>query len=491
VIVPNLDLLLRPVAWALIHSLWQGALVALCLWLSLRILRRDDARSRYTVSCAALVVMALLPVVTAITTAPAPTARPVTSMSTAGAAHGPLDAALPWIVAVWITGVVVIGSRHLSSWRRMRRWMLLEATPVEGPILARLSALAARLGIDRPVRLMSSRRLDVPVTIGFLRPAVVVPVSLLTGVPASQFDALLAHELAHVRRHDYLINLLQISVETAFFYHPAVWWISRQIRIERESCCDDVAVALCESRRAYVEALTTLETMRGVAMAMSANGGSLLDRVRRLLGERSGANRTSSSVPAILAVVLLAASLIVGVYACDSPTDSPNATDQDAHAVNESGVAGGEHAEDGHAEWVYEGEDGGTFRMHLDSGEVFELKRPEGLTDEEFMKHVHENLWTIHEQHGSGSAEPGSEAPHAMFIDEDGHGHFVQMLVDRGLIEAGEPLKIEMQDGGIYLNGELIPEDEVKNLKVMLHGLHEGDDVQVELKDGNTWTVKP
>ena len=119
-----------------------------------------------------------------------------------------------------------------------------------------------------------------------MKPVVLLPASALAGLTPQQLEAILAHELAHIRRHDYLVNLLQTLVETLLFYHPAVWWLSRRIRIERENCCDDLAVSLCGDPCTYARALADLEALRGPArsLAMAANGGSLLQRVRRLLG---------------------------------------------------------------------------------------------------------------------------------------------------------------------------------------------------------------
>ena len=124
-----------------------------------------------------------------------------------------------------------------------------------------------------------------PAVIGWIRPVVLLPASALSGLEPGQIEALLAHELAHIRRHDYLVNLLQTAVETLLFYHPAVWWVGRQMRAERENCCDDLAVAVCGDALVYARALTELEQIRIAAprLAMAANDGSLLNRVRRLL----------------------------------------------------------------------------------------------------------------------------------------------------------------------------------------------------------------
>ena len=155
----------------------------------------------------------------------------------------------------------------------------------------RLSALARRMRVRGrdAISMRVSVNIRTAAVIGWLRPVILVPASALTGLAPHQMEAVLAHELAHIRRHDYLVNLLQSVVETLFFYHPAVWYLSRRVRLERENCCDDDAVAVVGDPVTYAGALTDLELLRqGVpALAMAANGGSLLRRVQRLLAPRS------------------------------------------------------------------------------------------------------------------------------------------------------------------------------------------------------------
>jgi len=138
--------------------------------------------------------------------------------------------------------------------------------------------------VSRSVRLLATDRVDSPSVIGWLRPVILAPVGVLCGLAPEQVEALLAHELAHVRRHDYLVNVLQGIAESLLFYHPAVWWISNQIRAEREHCCDDLAVAASGDVLVYARALAELESMRPAHFkaALSANGGSLLRRIQRL-----------------------------------------------------------------------------------------------------------------------------------------------------------------------------------------------------------------
>jgi hypothetical protein len=174
-------------------------------------------------------------------------------------------------------------------------------------VTTRLQLLVHRFGIDRRVRVFECALVRVPTVVGYLRPVILLPASVVTGLAPAYLDAVLTHELAHVRRHDYLVNVLQSLVETLLFYHPAVWWCSRQIRIEREHCCDDMVVEAGGNRLAYASALAQLEELRGLQpmLSLNASGGRLVDRIRRLLGESPTKDRRSTTwtIAAALAVV--------------------------------------------------------------------------------------------------------------------------------------------------------------------------------------------
>src|SRR5437762_3889317 len=198
-----------------------------------------------------------------------------------------LEPALPWVVLVWFGGVVALSLRLASGWLMTRQLGRVGTSSVPDACVEAVARLAARLRISRPVRVLGSAVVQVPAVIGWLRPMILLPASALTGLTPLQLDALLAHELAHVRRYDYVANLLQSVVETLLFYHPAAWWVSQQVREEREHCCDDLAVAGCGDAHFYARALDSMERLRvtppAFALAAAGRGGTLMGRIRRLV----------------------------------------------------------------------------------------------------------------------------------------------------------------------------------------------------------------
>jgi beta-lactamase regulating signal transducer with metallopeptidase domain len=334
----------QSLGWALVHLLWQGALVASVLAVALSLLGRKPASARYLLACAALASLLVLPVVTgwrhyaslqaeALAPAPwvtqrvqapwtgvAPRVAPVEqapeSLPTVERAQGLLVEHMPWLVLAWGLGVGVASLRLLSGWLRLRR-LVDAAVPAPAEWQEALARLSGKLGLRRTVRLLQSAALEVPAAVGWLRPVVLLPVATLTGLPPRQLEMILAHELAHIRRHDFAVNLVQTLVETLLFYHPAVWWMSHVIRAEREHCCDDIAVDTSGSAVSYARALTALEALRvlphlgATSPALSALGGSLPQRVRRLVGAPIA--RCSSRWLAGASVVTLLSGVAVAV----------------------------------------------------------------------------------------------------------------------------------------------------------------------------------
>ena len=287
--------------WALVHFVWQGAAIALAAGFVNLALRRARPEARHALFCGALASMVLAPVITLLLGAPASLPPGAVSAATAVEALGAAAPAAPesaaaegllWLVRIWICGVGILAVRSLGGFALAQRMTRFRASPAARGFQIAAAGLCSRLDIRRPVRILASALVEVPAAIGWLRPVVLVPVSALTTLSPAQIELLLVHELAHVRRYDYLVNLVQTMVETLLFYHPAVWWVSRQIRIERENCCDDLAVAACGDAAAYARTLAALEGMRTAsrALVVAADDGSLLARITRL-ARRDGLRR--------------------------------------------------------------------------------------------------------------------------------------------------------------------------------------------------------
>ena len=270
---------LQTAGWALIHFVWQGAAIAAVASVLLRLTRQRSASTRYLIACASLAAMLAAPVVTARlmwTAAPSPTdrasialrgrdlaqtvapladgtneaLRPVSPVSFAAAATPAIERVLPAVTAAWLAGVLLLLARMAGGWWRARRLHLDALSTTSSRWQAACRRLAYRIGLPAAAHVVESDRVDVPTVVGWLRPAILLPIAALASLTPDQVEAILAHELAHIRRHDYAINVLQTLAETLLFYHPAVWWIARRIRQERELIADDFAAdRLGEPRR--------------------------------------------------------------------------------------------------------------------------------------------------------------------------------------------------------------------------------------------------
>jgi beta-lactamase regulating signal transducer with metallopeptidase domain len=385
---------LHRLGWVVLHSLWQAAAVAAVLAVVLRLLPRRSAlgqEARYLVATLALFS---LPVACAITwtlveppdvaavaadrgsqagptlVLPAGLAAaldaadiPATAGRSSTAPIRPADeapsaadafrilttkaaaAAEPWLptcAALWLAGVIAAAVRLVVGWALTRRLVATAAPLPDASWQARLTRWTTALGIAAPIRLLASARVDVPIVVGWLRPVVIWPVAAVTGMPPEQIDAILAHELAHVRRHDVLVNLLQSVIEAVFFHHPAAWWISAQVRAEREHCADELAIrALAAgqagSRISYATALLSLEERRQAILAAAANGGSLGDRIRRLAGIEQSSGHPARLAAAVVVLVAVVATLAAppgsaSRQAVAADVQSPGQTDKPAPA---------------------------------------------------------------------------------------------------------------------------------------------------------------
>jgi GWxTD domain-containing protein len=306
------------VARTLLHSLWQAAFAALALAFGLRFIH--TSRLRYAAACAALSAIVLLSIGTLVVVTPQAglerssreleSSRPVSQV--AGPADGfvglpanPVERLLPWITPVWLAGCLLFSLCRAAGWSALRRLRRRSISDVPQTWMDTLNRIRVRMKVARAVALLESGLTRVPLVIGHLRPAILIPVGLLTGLPAEQLELILMHEMAHIRRCDYLVNMLQTFVEGLMFYNPAVWWVSSVIRTERENCCDDVVVESTNKAPLYASALAALEEIRSDQreVVMAAAGGSLVKRIRRIL--RQSEPQTSTLIPVLSAVGLI------------------------------------------------------------------------------------------------------------------------------------------------------------------------------------------
>jgi GWxTD domain-containing protein len=325
---------LSALSGALAHFLWQGALIALVLTLVLRL--SSFVRLRYAMACVALFLMPVAVGITYFMQAggaregidwPVTVLRleraPEWAASAAAAAEPRSPAALNWMVLAWMTGVALFYAYRLGGWIRVQHYRRVGVCAPPPHWQERLQLLLRRVRCSRAVVLLESTLADTPVTLGFLRPVILMPVGVLAGLPAEQVEAILLHELAHVRRYDYLVNLLQGLVEGLLFYHPAVWWVSHVIRGEREVCCDEIAAKACGDAPALAQALAALEHRRILRRepVLAATGGSLMHRIQRLLGKPTAPRPVVA--PAIGLLLIAGCAALVAWQPTPKPAPAP------------------------------------------------------------------------------------------------------------------------------------------------------------------------
>jgi len=305
------DTLVEALGWTVVHALWQGTAVAVLLAIGLWLLRGRSALLRYGVAVAAQLLVLIAAVVTF-------------SMSYEDATPGVANGGIPdffsreialqnsleeiifsiwrttlhslrtfvehnlgWIAILWMSGVVFFSFRLMRDWAFSRKLVVTAVRIVGGEWQDRFDQIAVKMCVKGKIRLLESARIHTPMVIGHLKPVVLLPIGLLSGLPPAQVEALLIHELAHIQRRDYLVNLLLSVLETVFFFHPAIWWMGAVVRRERECCCDATTVRFSGDSLSYAKALGALPRWQastpGMAMAATGRHKELLFRIRRIL----------------------------------------------------------------------------------------------------------------------------------------------------------------------------------------------------------------
>ena len=304
----NAASLVESLGWTLLHFLWQGCVIAAATAVTLRLLRKADPVYRYNTACVGLLACLLWPAAELYLRlydgGAAGAQLRIADAFLIGRANGAaggllafLHRHLLWIVGFWAACAVGMALRMALGLLWIGRSARVQVT--DAALQASVSRLALQFGVTRAVRLRLVDNLSSPLTAGWLRPLVLMPASLVSGMPQELLEALLAHEMAHVKRLDYLVNLGQNVVEILLFYHPAVWWISGRIRTEREQIADDIAARHTGQPRTLALALSELEKLQFSHhhLALAANGGDLVSRVRRLLRPDTQVLNWKSAIP--------------------------------------------------------------------------------------------------------------------------------------------------------------------------------------------------
>ncbi len=346
------ELLLNPVVLRVgvmvFHALWELALVGFLAWGTLALLRRRSAQAQYLIACAFLGAMLAAPIVTIFLVMPSAEA-PTTVVVAAGGMTVPVEGLeamtlrwtlvrlmplAPWLALLWFTGAALMLARLGTGLWWLERRYLAEAQPAPDVWQSALDDLARRLGLAPRVRLKVSAWADSPLLIGWLRPVVLLPASALLHLRPEALEAVLAHELAHVRRRDYLANLLQSLAEAFLFFHPCAWWLSGRIRELREHCCDDTAAALCGDPLVLAEGLSALECLRRRIQpdpepALAAAKGKLMSRITRLFRPQDlPVSQGHGLLWTLLGASLLGAATLTAQHAAGPEAKGPGATVQ-------------------------------------------------------------------------------------------------------------------------------------------------------------------
>ncbi|MEZ5460793.1 TonB family protein [Dokdonella sp.] len=331
----------------LLHFIWQGLLVGLLFAAARSLVAREHSSLRYALGLFSLGTVALCPLLTFWILRPqgetlvSSLGVEVVVSGQAGVLASSLESTsadisqvLPALVLIWVLGVAFMIWRAVHQWRALDR-IATQLAYRQADIEALLLKVADRFGGMRGIRILVSRHIDTPTLMGWIKPVILLPAAVVIGFPRQQLELILAHELGHLRRLDHLVNLGQTVVETLLFYHPVVHWISREVRHEREICCDNLVLSLTESEPSeYARTLAALEDVRQMSpqLAVAASGGMLLDRVRRIISSKGARHPSRRSHRGAWLVAAGSAGLIVSIAFMSQPGE-PEGLETSARSV--------------------------------------------------------------------------------------------------------------------------------------------------------------
>jgi bla regulator protein BlaR1 len=335
--------ILRAVCWTLLHSLWQGLVLAVVAGLVMVLSKRAGATLRYNLLCCLMILFVAVSgytfyrqLHTPVTDSPsitnplsvaakrtmeekAPqTANPETG---GGALRDNISSFVEYfnahaslVVVTWFIIFLARFVKVLSGLIYVQRIRHYQTSPAPADWQQRLIQLLDKLQITSPVSLLESALVKLPVVVGVLKPVILVPVGMLARLSPQQVESILIHELAHILRRDYLFNLVQNLVDTLFFFNPALLWVSSLIRGERENCCDDIAIGETKSRKQFIEALVSFheytQSAQGYALSFAGKENQVVRRVKRIVYKKNHSLNAGERVLLMSGLLVFSAAFI-------------------------------------------------------------------------------------------------------------------------------------------------------------------------------------
>lgn len=359
--------IIRAIGWTLINITWQGTAIALMLWILLKIFNKSSAQFKYTISLLSLVAIVALStynfynsyqsssppnekidivlsngegIIDGLSQIINSASSPVSFIELFSVFVNRLDSYLPLIVNIWIVGIIFFMMKFFVGYVYLQRLKRDKVLNITDKWKEKFFRIESKLAIKKRIRYLESKVARIPLMLGYLKPVIIIPAGMLTGIPENQIEAIIAHELAHIRRNDYLVNILQIFIEIVFFYHPAVWFISSIIRSERENCCDDLALTACEGSLTYAKALVSVQELKPgkvySAVAFSGQKKQLINRIKRMVMKTEMKSNVSDRIIAtlIVSIGIIIATLSVSFTA--KSTENNNVLFEDTALNTES-----------------------------------------------------------------------------------------------------------------------------------------------------------
>ncbi len=325
--------LIIALGWTLVNIIWQASIIAFVLWFFLKIFRNISSHIRYIVAISSIVMILGIAVLNFVKHYQPPQNeidKAVSGENISVMLHNfnqrqqsedfsesylfnlnfldHIDSYFPLIINVWSIGIAIFVIKFLLGLSYLKRIEKRHITRVDEKWVQRFRLIEQKLSLQKNIAYLESVIVKIPMVLGHLKPVVIVPFGMLTGIPEDQVEAIIAHEMAHVMRNDFLVNLLQTLVEILFFFHPAVWYISTAIRSERENCCDDIALTVCQGSLAYAKALVSVHEYIPAksysAVAFAGNKNQLINRIKRLIMEPKIESNSSDRIIATLIVLM-------------------------------------------------------------------------------------------------------------------------------------------------------------------------------------------